>query len=239
MTFIPTPKYRYSTAAGMQGIEVLALQINLNELQARLVADGIFGPATDKALRSWQELHGLVADGVAGVLTQRTIILKLAEDATKKMNLPLGLLKSIASNESGFILAAYSRHPSDGGFDFGPYQLAFPPEPMFQQSYNNACDALIMANKTGLSSRTLKNEFRKAPFVKTDKYAWQLATLNHNWPFAAHNLAFIGSIYQNPAEDTQPQAWISAASGGRLSTPRQWCDHYIAAATVFVTTWPA
>jgi len=33
-------------------------------------ADGIFGPATERALKRWQRRHGLVADGVAGPQTR-------------------------------------------------------------------------------------------------------------------------------------------------------------------------
>ena len=35
-----------------------------------LSADGVFGPATQKALKRWQRTHGLTADGVAGPATR-------------------------------------------------------------------------------------------------------------------------------------------------------------------------
>jgi hypothetical protein len=35
-----------------------------------LGADGVFGPATQKALKRWQRAHGLTADGVAGPQTR-------------------------------------------------------------------------------------------------------------------------------------------------------------------------
>jgi len=239
MSWQPTPNYRYATKEGMSGVEVWALQINLTEIGYPLAFDGIFGPATDAAVKRFQQDQGLVVDGIAGVMTQRGIILKAATPASSKYTLPMGLLKSIASNESGFVLAAYSPHPSDGGFDFGPYQLAFPPAEMNETIYQSACDSRVMAIHVGSDARQFKNQFRQAPKVDSDKYAWQLAVLYHNWPFAAHNLANIGSIYPNAAMDDVPQAWIVSASGGRLATPRQWVDHYIAASTVFVTSWPA
>lgn len=235
----PTPKYRYSTKLGMRGIEVEALQVNLNHVGGHLAEDGIFGPGTDKAVKAFQGNKGLTIDGIAGVMTQRALILTLAVESTRKHNLPLGLLKSMASNESGFVLAAYSAHPSGEGFDFGPYQLAFPPAVKGQIMYHTACDAFAMAEHVGSDARKLKNKFRQARFVKTDRYAWELGALSHNWPAAAQNLANIGSIFKNPATDKIAQSWIVKASGGRLSTPEEWCAHYIAAATVFVTTWPA
>lgn len=33
-------------------------------------ADGVFGPGTEAALKRWQEAHGLVADGIAGLKTR-------------------------------------------------------------------------------------------------------------------------------------------------------------------------
>jgi peptidoglycan hydrolase-like protein with peptidoglycan-binding domain len=239
MNWHPTPKYRYATKQGMQGIEVWALQINLNNAGYHLLEDGDFGPKTDKAVRDYQSHHNMVVDGIAGVMTQRSLVISLAGGPTWEHNLPLGLLKSMASNESGFILAAYSDHPSDGGFDFGPYQLAFPPATVGdEEAYRKAASAEVMGEYVAVNSRKLKDQFRQDRFVKTEKYAWQLGALSHNWPFAAHNLATIGSIYPNAAKDNILQPWIVAASGGRLSTPAEWCTHYIAAATVYVTSWP-
>lgn len=37
-------------------------------------ADGIFGPKTEKAVKKWQETHGLKPDGIIGPLTWGTII---------------------------------------------------------------------------------------------------------------------------------------------------------------------
>ena len=44
----------------------------VRSLQRRIgvPADGVFGPATEAALKRWQRRHGLVADGVAGPVTR-------------------------------------------------------------------------------------------------------------------------------------------------------------------------
>lgn len=46
---------------GLQGAPVKRLQAKLG-----VMADGDFGPGTEKALREWQSANGLAADGVAG-----------------------------------------------------------------------------------------------------------------------------------------------------------------------------
>jgi peptidoglycan hydrolase-like protein with peptidoglycan-binding domain len=38
-----------------------------------VTADGVFGPATEAALRRWQRRHGLVADGIAGPVTRNAL----------------------------------------------------------------------------------------------------------------------------------------------------------------------
>jgi peptidoglycan hydrolase-like protein with peptidoglycan-binding domain len=46
---------------GSKGEEVKALQAKLG-----LVADGNFGPGTEKAIKEWQTKNGLTADGIIG-----------------------------------------------------------------------------------------------------------------------------------------------------------------------------
>lgn len=58
---------------GDRGPEVVALQQRLNELDVRLVADGVFGPATRAAVVAFQAQHGLRADGVVGLETKKAL----------------------------------------------------------------------------------------------------------------------------------------------------------------------
>jgi hypothetical protein len=53
-----------ASAASTRG-DVRALQRKVG-----VPADGIFGPATERALKRWQRRHGLVADGIAGPQTR-------------------------------------------------------------------------------------------------------------------------------------------------------------------------
>lgn len=60
---VPRPLRR-----GDQGADVAALQGALG-----IRADGDFGPATEQAVRLFQETHDLVVDGIAGTMTKRAL----------------------------------------------------------------------------------------------------------------------------------------------------------------------
>ena len=239
MDWQPSSSYRYVLKRGMSGADVAALQINLVAYGVLSgAADGAFGPMTELAAKNFQERSHLTPDGLVGLLTQRALCLALSQDAVKQYRLPDGLLTGIMANESGFAVGAYASH-GDGGFDLGPYQMSFPPMVRTQANYVKAYNVKLMSVEAGKKFRTAKDSFRKAPKVSTDKRAWELAILSHNWPAAADNLANLGSINRDASQDDQSQNWILAASGGAMSTPRQWVDHYIQKSSVFITSWPA
>ena len=54
---------------GDSGGAVKILQVGLNAFGYALVSDGIFGPATDNAVRRFQSEHGLAVDGIVGPQT--------------------------------------------------------------------------------------------------------------------------------------------------------------------------
>lgn len=60
-------------ARGMRGTHVLELQRLLIGAGALILADGIFGPLTEQALRSFQQHSGLAVDGIAGPETMSAL----------------------------------------------------------------------------------------------------------------------------------------------------------------------
>jgi len=65
--------------AGYEDGKVKWLQEALNDLGAdpKLVADGRYGPATQKAVKDFQKSVGILADGIAGPVTEAAINLRL------------------------------------------------------------------------------------------------------------------------------------------------------------------
>lgn len=228
MLLQPPPKYRFAFKKGMVGTDVAALQINL----PGVVVDGAFGAKTRQAVVKLQRDHGLVDDGIAGLRTQQQIVTTRCLNVPAKV--PNGMLISLAANESGFAVAAFSRHPSDAGYDLGAFQHSSGADPDPPQAFiRNSYDVRLMADETAVRFRNLFAAYRNDPKVSTDRRAWELAVLSHNWPSAAQNLATIGRIYKTKPDDVA-EAWIEQASGGRLHTAKEWVAAYIEKATVFV-----
>lgn len=242
MTVLLEPgPYRYVLKREMRGTDVAALQLNL----PTITADGVFGKQTENAVRAVQKAAGLTVDGIAGLGTQQSICVTKSQRAQTDNHLPDGMLRSLLNNESGFAVAAWSRHPSDWGYDLGAYQLSIGPagaaatQPNFEHGYS----VKEMATEVG---RTIREQHDGFPNPQASRYlndmaggdesrfAWLLAVNNHNWPYASEQIYQRGHIYLDPTTDDKVADWVVAASGGRLSTPRQWVYSYVTHATQFV-----
>lgn len=203
---------------------VIALQANLNDVSDELALDGVFGRQTEGVVKRFQAHRGLVADGIAGPATQERLCMGLMQPAATAHNLISGLLRGLVENESGFLVAAYTPHPSDSGFDLGAFQDAYT-EPGSQDAYLHSLRVAAMAEQTGgeLRSRYDLYTGRGIP----PRRAWELSALCHNWPWAADRLSRGLPLSDEPAQ------WVIDASGGRLSTPHEWADAYITKATKY------
>jgi hypothetical protein len=103
---------------GDRGSAVVAIQREL-----RITADGVFGPMTERAVKSFQRRHGLVPDGIVGPLTRAALGLRpfsaRSVRRTNSVTLPL-VLRRIAECESG----GNPRAVSPGGMYRGKYQFS-------------------------------------------------------------------------------------------------------------------
>lgn len=225
------PDYRRAFKKGMIGTDVAALQINLE-----VPADGIFGSQTRQAVMKFQTAAKITIDGIAGLITQQHIIIARSREAASSYSLPKGMLRSLASNESGFAVAAFTDHPSDQGIDVGAFQRSSGGIHLPSQSWlHNAYDARYMADMAGGGLRHQFERFLPAPYVTSERKAWELAVLTHNWPEAAENLAFLGRVYDDPkVSDDAPQPWIEKVTNGRLHSAAEWIAAYIARSTTYV-----
>jgi hypothetical protein len=103
---------------GDRGSAVRAIQQELG-----ILADGVFGPVTERAVKRFQSRHDLVPDGIVGPLTRAALGLRpfsaRSVRRTSGVQLPL-VLRRIAECESG----GNPRAISPGGTYRGKYQFS-------------------------------------------------------------------------------------------------------------------
>ncbi|MFI9005599.1 penicillin-insensitive murein endopeptidase [Actinosynnema sp. NPDC053489] len=89
LTSLPTtPAHAFGQAffptqhAGNRGVDVLAAQHLLQHHGRQVAVDGVFGTATDTAVRDFQRSEGLTADGVVGPDTWARLVVTLREGSS-------------------------------------------------------------------------------------------------------------------------------------------------------------
>lgn len=227
----------------MTGTDVAALQQNLKTF-GLVEVDGAFGPKTERAVKALQRTAKIEVDGIAGVATQGALVKIRARESEQEFELPDRLLESLAMSESGCIIPTFTWHPSDAGFDLGAFQRSITPEDLgCQGCYRDAYDVKQQAKLAGARIAEKAAHFAGA---KSSRYSnalpgpkkvfpLQLAVLDHNFPYAAQNIATHGVVYPHArGKDNQPAEWVQQASGGRLQTVREWCLAYVERATALV-----
>lgn len=244
--FEPSPGfYRTVFKRKMVGTDVAAFQLNLDDASGiSCVVDGDFGLETEKAVKEFQTTRNLAADGIAGLVTQQRLCVQLSSAATGEFNLPGGFAKSRISNESSFAVACISEARSDGSFDLGANQENMAGKVGNQEAYHHAYSVRASSRAAGQNARAIHDRISTVVDSRyleelangdKEKFKWQMAALNHNWPDAAEDIPRYGYVYEySPARDDQFAQWIYDATAGALSTPRQWIMHYVQRATVYV-----
>ena len=219
---------------GLAGWDVFALQKALGA-----VADGKFGPATKRALTAFQRKHRLEDDGIGGPVTQRELGKQLIWPIQASMGTPSGLARGLVEGESGFILGQHTAVYPNGTRDVGLMQMNVVPS---AQHLSEAFDGsyAIARSLAKLSERA--DEFLPMRGVaQSQRQAWRLAVLAHNWPAAAFQFAN-GSIsswrYKSRGifyRMDQPAPWIIEQGVHGVSTGFQWCEHYLDSKLIYAS----
>lgn len=190
----PPTATKYSFREGDTHQGVWAVQRGLNSLDwldSPLVEDGAFGPTTDEAVKLWQDAVGLMADGIFGPNSQARFLRSVVVRTDAGSKVPKGLVEGVCQGESGNYIAAVNTSVS-GGTDCG-YTQRRVYEPYEEAAVKRAFDSLYQVNLLVKSLVGRYDVYVTKPAVtkRSDKteYAWRLATLYHNWPYAADRLA--------------------------------------------------
>lgn len=247
----PNSSFRYAFKKGMMGWDVYALQVALNSHQKTfpIVEDGIFGPQTHECVLREQKNHHVTVDGIIGPATQAIIARLEAKRAEGLMGVPTGLLHGLAVGESGLFFACVSGPNWNGSYDAGVIQDNLTASDIDEaDKWHRGFDLRYGFETTGRMLASEYKTFRSRPGIQSDRAGWECALGNHNWPAAAAKVSYgVFDEWRYFAIDStgvgryygvdDPAHWVIAASGGRLSTARQWWDAYIDSKTMFVTKW--
>jgi peptidoglycan hydrolase-like protein with peptidoglycan-binding domain len=80
---------------GDTGLAVRQLQVALTRHGLRLEADGMFGRRTERAVRQFQRIHGLLADGIADEKMRGMLAARSAPARSAITNRLLATFKSL------------------------------------------------------------------------------------------------------------------------------------------------
>jgi hypothetical protein len=231
---------------GSIGWPVYGLQTGLNHAINGLSEDGVFGQATERAVKAFQKAHDLTADGIAGPATQARLCHGIVAKTTVT-GVPSGLGRSIMEGESGYWLGAVN-WSVPGGVDCGVVQRRVYGPPFSPQVLRDAFDPSLSLLWALHSLKNRSEEFYTQVGVRNRKdrkeYALRLAVLAHNWPWAADWLADGHEL-----STTKQATWVPNGTrfsdGVAVRSYRDWAEFYAlggphgeARMTRYVEHWP-
>lgn len=114
---------------------VLAIQaLLIEEFQASLKGDGVYGPATAEAVKKAQSFFGLASDGVVGKKTMQWLMWAPIHKIANRSNFPWEALWGILQYEGGWDPGAVGWHDNQ---DIGLAQISlkFHPETTLSQAF--------------------------------------------------------------------------------------------------------
>lgn len=193
--------YRYRPLKrGDKGYDVYALQTALFGVgHSPGPFDGDFGPKTDNATKQFQERLGLVRDGIAGVVTQRTLTLQLIWPVQRAKQTPAGLLRGQIEKESAFLVGNHSPRYDDGEFDIGVTQRN-----TNYVTYFDGFDAHGSILALGHKLQSKYTEYKRYGKVTSERRLWELAAGSWNAP------AWTDRLAKGQSLSTSQKNWIEA-----------------------------
>ncbi len=180
-----------------RGWDVYALQSALGRPR-----DGIFGPATLDAVKGYQERSGLVADGIAGTVTQRSLALYRLFPVQRTHEIPPGLMRGQTEKESSFQLGSHTAPYSDGERDCGVVQRNT--NYATREQAFNVPDSLALL---GRQLRTKHDQYEGWGVVRDQRRLWGLAAGSWNAPAWTDRLARGQTLTQSQSDHIE--AYIS------------------------------
>lgn len=220
----------------LRGWDVYALQTALNGMGHNLTLDGLFGHSTDVAVRLWQSGRSLTVDGIAGIITQRSLALINGEGVRQRSKLPIKLLMGQIEKECGYQLGNHTPAYKDGSRDLGVAQRN-----NIQQgiSYDEAFSVPWSLDVLAKTIRLRHDRYLAAPlrdgFTRVpNERAWHLAAGSWNRP--AHTAYLAGMRTGDP---------VTPASEFLTTGQRDWIEGYINRVCTYADdyyetrTWPS
>lgn len=201
-----------------RGWDVYALQTALNGMGHLLNLDGVFWFDTERSVKLWQEGRGLVVDGIAGILTQRSLALVNGEGARMRAILPIKLLMGQIEKESGYELGNHTAPYKDGSRDLGVAQRNDKQQRItYDQAFHVPNSLEVLSQTVRLRhDRYLSAPLREGFKRVSNERAWHLAAGSWNRP--AHAAYLAGMRTNDP---------VTPSTLMLTTEQREWIEGYI------------
>lgn len=221
---------RYTIKKTNRGYPVWAVQRALSDLGIVVEEDAYFGSATDLAVQMFQAGHDLVVDGVFGPASSAAMARTLEKKVPTQV--PDGLLHGLVEGESGNLIAAVNWSVA-GGVDCGYCQRrVYADDYTDELVVKRAFDGLYQMELVGVALEYWHGRYFGRAAVPTHRKAWRLATLRHNYQWAADRLS---EGEWKTSYSTSPQQWVIDIGVEGVETPREWAFHYMDKMTRYVS----
>ena len=149
---------------------------------------GIFGPRTDKVVRSYQVKYVPPADGIVGPNTMRALLRKLIRENQAAFKIPDNLLAGIITQESGFDPGAVGYvSPSDLGLvQINTSVVSITPDQAFDPFFALPWAAKRLAVKYGEYVSKMQAKTGHSITAEETRLVWDCTIASHNSPVAAN-----------------------------------------------------